>query len=122
MVKRLSNKKYVKFVNAAVKKGKHNRPIRIVLTKNKPTTEGKTGVATHINMKKFDRIAVWKGLVKNKEEQIRRSKMLGRKVITRDQAVRHELWHIHKPYESEKNIKSLEGMRLPKRLPVRRRM
>lgn len=115
-------------VNRAVKEGKHNRPIKVVYTKNKPITEGQQGVASHINMKKYDRIAIWKGLPRNYEEKIKREKELSEKlgkkveVITREDALRHELWHVHKPYASEKEIRcKLEKKDLPNKLPTRRR-
>jgi len=124
----VSNKRYIQNVNNAVRKGKFNRPIKIIFTRNKPTTEGKQGVGSHINFKKYDRIAIWKGLAKNNQEKLNRerilSKKLGRnvKIATRDRVLRHELWHVHKPYASERKVRyQLETKTLPNKLPTRRR-
>jgi len=120
-------KNYINFVNNAVKRGMHNRPIKVVYTKNRPTTEGKQGVATHINMKKYDRIAIWKGLARNPQEKRKKErnfyKKTGRRVhvITRNNALRHELFHVLYPYASEKKVMSMERKTLPRKLPVRRR-
>lgn len=124
----VSPKAYIRNVNTAVNRGSFNRKIKVVYTKNKPTTEGRLGVASHINMQDYDRIAIWKGLARNSEERKARERMLseklGRKVrvITREEALRHELWHIHRPYASERLVRSrLEKKSLPNELPTKRR-
>jgi hypothetical protein len=125
----MRNKDYIKMVNNAVKEGRHNRPIKVIITKNPPSTGAYKGVASHINMKHYDRIAIWSKLATNETERKSRERVLSNKlgekvyVITRDEALRHELWHVHKPYASEKEVRTkLEKKPLPNELPTRRRI
>lgn len=118
----MKSEEYIKWVNEQVRKGNFNRRIKVIYTKNKPTIEGKQGVASQVNYKNYDKISIWKGLAKDKVEAEKKSKRLGRKVITREQALRHEIWHVIEPYASEKRVRrTLENKKLPKRLPLRRR-
>ena len=128
----VSTKQYIKNVNKAVKEGRHNRPIRIIVTKTKPTV-GRTkvrlqGVASQNAFKNFDRISLWEGLAKNKREADEKSRIASKKfgrnvrVATRERILRHELWHIARPEASEKEVRfKLEKKTLPKKLPPRRR-
>lgn len=124
----VSNKEYIRMVNQAVKEGKFNRPIEVVYTKTKPTAGGHQGVASHIPFKTHDRITLWKGLAKNREEAERKERRyeeehgVHRQVATRDRILRHELWHLHRPYASEREVRyRLEKKPLPRELPTRRR-
>jgi hypothetical protein len=118
----VSNEAYIQMVNNAVRKGEFNRGIKVFYTKTKPIADGQQGIASHINLKNYDRIAIWKGLARNEEERKAREHKLGYKVIDRDRALRHELWHVHKPYASEKKVRNiLEKKPLPRELPTRRR-
>lgn len=118
----VSNEEYIKMVNKAVKEKRFNRPIKVVYTKTKPKADGQQGVSSHQPYREYDRVTIWRGLAKNKEEREAREHRLHRKVIDRNRALRHELWHVHKPYASEKEVRHvLERRPLPRRLPMRRR-
>jgi len=118
----VSNEEYIRMVNKAVKEGKFNRPIKVVYTKNRPSIDGQQGVSSHQPYKEYDKISIWQGLPKNTDEKRRYEERVGRKVIDRDRALRHELWHIHKPYASEKEVRhNLETKSLPRELPLKRR-
>lgn len=135
----VSPTQYVKKVNQAVQQGKHNRPIVVVYSKNKPTVGGVAGTASQQTYKKYDKITVYKKLPTTNEERnklIERVKQkyteakqkapptqeLKKNIPLRSTVLRHELWHIHKPYATEKEIRhKLEKKALPNELPPRRR-
>lgn len=125
----VSNQEYIRRTNKAVREGRHNRPIKVIYTKTKPTACGRHGVSSHQPYKTHDRISIWKQLARNPEEKRKREQQISEQqgrpvhVITRDRALRHELWHVHDPYASEKKIRyELEKKPLPKELPLKRRI
>lgn len=135
----VSPTQYIKKVNKAVQRGEHNRPIKVVYTKSKPTVGGVKGTASQQTYKKYDKISVYRKLPSTNTERaalIERVKQkyaeakqkppstqeLRKNIPLRNQVIRHELWHIHKPYASEKEIRhKLENKPLPNELPPKRR-
>jgi hypothetical protein len=114
-------------VNRNYKKKRYNREIKVIYTKTKPQADYHHGVSSLQTYDDHYRISVWEGLSKTRKELERRSqelsKQAGRPVgaVSQQRALRHELWHIHKPHASEKQIRRIETKQLPRRLPPKQR-
>jgi len=122
---------YIKKVNRAVRKGTHDRRIRIIKQEYTPSSAGHHGMALTYKWKGGDEIRIPKGLPKNrvearKLEKTERGRMIKKtyglkRIPTEKEVLRHELWHIAKPHAKESTIKKYDDYPLPNKLPDKRK-